>query len=102
MRQKKSGWESVADAEKLRYPSLSLTNIQTLKIGESDPDSYSSDDKVEYISLDKPIETRVLATRNNQPKPPQGLFKEPVKRILRRYIEKENDYAMSKYLRFGE
>ena len=102
MRQKKSGWESVADAEKLRYPSLPPANVQTLRIEESDPDPYLSDEKVEYISLDEPIETGVLATRSNQPKPPQSLSKEPVKRILRRHIEKKNDYAAPKNFRFGE
>ena len=102
MRQGKSGRESVADAEKLRYPFLPPANVQTLRIGESDLDPFTSDDKVEYVSLDEPIETGVLAARSNQPKPPQGLFKEPVKRILRRRIEKKNDYATPKNLRFGE
>ena len=102
MRQGKSGRESVADAEKLRYPSLPPANVQTLRIGDADPDPYSSDDEVEYVSLDEPIETGVLAARSNQPKPPQGPSKEPVKRILRRRIEKENDYAAPKNVRFGE
>lgn len=38
MRQEKPGQESVADAEKLRYPSLPPANVQTLRIGEADPD----------------------------------------------------------------
>ncbi len=61
-----------------------------------------SDDKVKYVFLDKPIETGVLAARNNQPKFLQGPSKEPVKRILRRRIEKKNDYVAPKNLRFGE
>ena len=61
MRQRKSGWESVADAEKLRYPFLPPANVQTLRIGESDPDPYTSNDKVEYVSLDESIKTGVLA-----------------------------------------
>ncbi len=61
-----------------------------------------SDDKVEYISLDEAIKTGVLAARSNQPKPPQGPSKEPVKRILRHRIEKENDYTATKNLRFSE
>lgn len=60
MRQAKSKQESVANVKKLRYPSLSPANIQTLKIRETDPDLYSLDDKVKYISLDKLIETGVL------------------------------------------
>ena len=74
MRQEKSRRESVADAEKLRYPSLPPTNIQTLRIGEADPDPYSSDKEIKYISLDKSIKTGVLAARNNQPKTPPRSF----------------------------
>ena len=102
MRQGKPGQESVADAEKLRYPSLPPANVQTLRIGDADPDPYSSDDEVQYVSLDEPMETGVLAARSNQPKPTQEPSKEPVKRILRRRIEKENNYAAPKNVRFGE
>ena len=102
MRQGKSRRESVAHAEKLHNPFLFPTNVQTLKIGESDPDPYLSDDKVKYVSLDKLIETGVLTPRGHQPNALQGLFKKPVKRILHRYIEKENDYAALKNLRFDE
>ena len=93
MRQKKSGRESVVDAEKLRYLSFPPANVQTLRIGEADPDPYSSDEEIQYVSPDEPIETRVLAARGNQPNPPQGPSKEPVKRILHCRIEKENNYA---------
>lgn len=102
MRQGKLGQKSVADVKKLCYPSLLPANIQTLKIRELDPDFYLLDDKVKYISLDEPIEIGVLAAQSNQPKPPQSLSKEPVKRILYRGIEKENNYAIPKNLRFGE
>ncbi len=74
MRQGKSGRESVADSEKLRYSSLPPANVQTLRIGEVDPDLYSSDEKIQYISLDKPIKTGVLAARSNQLKTPQRSF----------------------------
>ncbi|MCJ1347605.1 hypothetical protein MMC31_005833, partial [Peltigera leucophlebia] len=84
MRREKPGRESVADAEKLRYPPLPPANVQTLRIGEVDPDPYSSDEETEYISLDEPVETG------------------PVKRILRRRIEKENNYVAPKNVRFGE
>lgn len=96
MRQGKPGREPVADAKKLRYPSLPPANVQTLWIGEENPDPYSSDEKVQYVSLDEPIETGVLAARSNQPKLTQGPSNEPVKRILRRSIEKENNYATPK------
>ncbi len=69
-----------ADIKKLRYSSLLLVNVQTLRIGESDPDPYLSDDEVEYVSLDKPIKTGVLAARSNQPKPSQSPSKEPVRK----------------------
>ena len=102
MRQKKSGRESVADAEKLCYSSLLPANVQTLSIREADPDLYSLDKKIQYISLDEPITTGVLAAWSNQLKLNQGLSKKPVKRILHRSIEKKNNYATLKNLRFGE
>ena len=102
MRQEKPGRESVANAEKLRYPSLPPANVQMLRIGEANSNPYLSDEETEYISLDESIETGVLATRTNQSKANQGFSKEPVKRILRRRIEKENNYAAPKNVRFGE
>lgn len=102
MRQKKPGRESVADVEKLRYLSLPSANVQTLRIEDADPDPYFSDDEVKYVSLDEPIETGVLAARSNQPKPTPGPSKELVKQILPRRIEKQNNYATPKNIRFGE
>ncbi len=102
IRYRKSGRESVANAEKLCYPTLSPANIQTLRIGDVDPDLYSSDEEVQYISLDEPIETGVLAASSNQPKPTQGPSKEPVKQILRRRIENGNNYAAPKNMRFSD
>lgn len=102
MRQEKSGQESVTDTRKLCYPSLSSANIQTLRIGNTDPDLYSSDEEVLYVFLDEPMKTGVLAARSNQPKPTLGPSKEPVKRILRHRIEKENDYTTPKNVRFGK
>lgn len=102
MRQRKPRRESVVNAKKLRYLLLPSANVQTLRIGDADPDLYFSDEEVQYISLDKPIETGVLAAQCNQLKSTSGLSKEPVKRILRRRIEKENNYAAPKNMRFGE
>ena len=69
IRQRKPGQESIADTKKFRYPSLPLANIQTLRIRDANPVSYCSDDKIKYLSLDKPIKIRVLATQINQLKP---------------------------------
>lgn len=102
MRQEKPGRNCVADAEKLRYSSLPPVNVQTLRIDEADPDLYSSDEETEYISLDKPIATGFLAARTNRSKPTEGPSKESVKRILRRRIEKEKEYATPKNVRFGD
>ena len=102
MRQRKSGRESVVDAEKLRYRTLPPANVQTLRIGDADPDLYSSDEEVQYLSLDELIKTGVLVARSNQPKPTQSPSKEPVKQILRCHIEKENDYDVPKNMRFGK
>ncbi|MCJ1348353.1 hypothetical protein MMC31_006584 [Peltigera leucophlebia] len=68
MRRERPGRESVADAEKLQYPSLPPANVQTLRVGEANPDPYSSDEETEYVSLDEPIELGVLAARSNQSK----------------------------------
>ena len=82
---------------------LPPANVQTLRIGEADPDPYSLDEKTEYISLDALInKTGILAARTNHAKPAKESTKEPVKRILRRCIEKENSYAAPKNVRFGE
>lgn len=45
MRQRKSRREFIADTKKLRYLSLPPTNIQTLRIGESNLDPYLSYNK---------------------------------------------------------
>lgn len=82
-------WEArsgiVADDEKLHYPSLPPANEQTLRIGEADPDPYSSNEEPEYTLLDV---TGVLAARTNQPEPTKGPTKDLFKRILRRSIQK--------------
>ncbi len=84
MRRKKPGRESVADAEKLRYLSLPPANVQTLQIGELEPDSCSSDEEVEYVSLYAPIDRiGVLAAHQKQSQSAKEPAKEPVKRILR-------------------
>ena len=102
IRREKSGRDCVADAEKLRYPSLPPANVQILKIGELEPDLCFIDEESEYISLDEPIGTEVLAACNDEPKPTLGLLKEPAKRILRRHIQKKKEYATPKNVRFGE
>lgn len=102
MRQGKSGGESVANAKKLCYLLLPLANVQTLRIRDADPDPYFLDDKVEYVFLDKPIKTKVLAAQSNQLKLPQGLSKELIKQISCRHIKKKNDYAVPKNVRFSK
>ena len=102
MRREKPGRDYVADSEKLRYPPLFSANVQTLGIGEADPNPYSSDKETKYISFDESIETGVLAACVNQSKSNQRPSKEPVKRILRRRIEKEDNYAAPKNMRFGK
>lgn len=65
IRREKSGRDCVADADKLQYPSIPPANLQTIRIGEANQDPYLSDEEAEYISLDEPIETGVLAGRTN-------------------------------------
>lgn len=61
MKQKKSEGKSIADVEKLYYPSLLLAHVQRLRIGNIDPNFYFLDGKVKYVSLDEFIKTGVLA-----------------------------------------
>lgn len=60
---------------------------------QSRPLFLTSNEETEYISLDEPIETGVLAAYANRSKPTEGPSKEPVKQILGRRIKKENGYA---------
>ena len=46
IRQRKPGPESIANAKKLCYLFLPLANVQTLKIGDAEPDPYLSYDEV--------------------------------------------------------
>ncbi len=68
-----------------------------LRIRELEPNPYSSNKEIEYISFDTSIDgIEVLVTRTNQSQPTKKPSKEPVKRILRRHIEKEKKYAAPK------
>ncbi|MCJ1343493.1 hypothetical protein MMC31_001687 [Peltigera leucophlebia] len=85
MRREKPGQELMANAKKLQYRSLPPANVQTLRIGGANPDP-----------------PKFLAARTNQSKAKQGPSKEPVERILHRQIEKKNNYAAPKNMRFGK
>lgn len=102
MRREKPGRESVADAEKLRYPILPAVEVHTLRIGEMQPDPYSSDEEDDYVSFDTPLDISVSGARSSQNKSSGASAKEPIKRILRKRIEKEDGYAAPKNVRFGE
>lgn len=101
MRREKPGQESVADAEKLRYPILTSAEVHTLRIGELQPDPLSSDDEDEYIFLDAPLDVTVSAARSSQNKGSDAPAKEPIKRILRKRIQIEDSYAAPKNVKFG-
>lgn len=96
MRQEKSRKDCIVDAKKLRYFFLLLVNMQTLKIGELEPNPYSTDEKIEYISLDKLIRIGVLIACSNKLKPTIEPSKGPIKQILRQHIQKEKEYATPK------
>lgn len=67
---------------------------------QSDP--YSSNDKDEYVFLDALLDATVSAAWSSQSKRNDAPAKEPIKRILRKQIQKEKSYAMPKNVRFGE
>lgn len=98
MRREKPGRESVGDAEKLRYPTLPAAEVHTLRIGEVQPDPYS-DKEDDYVSLDLPLDISVSAARSSRNKSSGTSAKEPIKRILRKQIEKEDGYAAPKNVR---
>lgn len=80
MRQEKPGCESVTNGKKLRLPSLLSANVYMLRIGELEPNFYLSNKKVEYVSLEIPINRiRVLATCTNQSRTTKELCRELVK-----------------------
>ena len=55
-----------------------------LRIGELEPDPYFSDEKIEYVSLDKPIDRiKVFATCTNESQLAKKSSKKPIKQILR-------------------
>lgn len=63
IRWEKQGCKLVVNTKKIRYLSLPLANVQTLKIGEWETSSYFSDEEIKYTFLDVPIdEIKVLAT----------------------------------------
>ena len=103
MRREKSGHESVANAKKLWYPSLSPANVKMLRIRELEPDLFSSDNEVEYVFFDEPIDgIGVLAARTNESQLAKKSFKEPIKQILHQHIKKKKEYAAPKNVRFGK
>ena len=102
MRKVKPSRDSVADAEKLRYPILPSTEVHTLRIGEMEPNPYSSDNEDKYISFDALLDITIFVTRSSQHKKSNTPTKKLIKRILRKQIQKEDSYAVLKNVRVGE
>lgn len=67
MRRERSGRDYIADAKKLHYPKIPSAEIHIMRIGDLEPNSDSSNEKIEeeYISLDSPLATLISATRLN-------------------------------------
>lgn len=66
MQREKPSQELFADVEKLRYPTLLSAGVYTLRIGDLQPNSYSSDDKDKYISLDAFLDVTISAAQYSQ------------------------------------
>lgn len=79
-----------------------MAEIHILPIKELQPDSYFSDDEDKYISFDILLEFMVFATQFNQNEGNEALTKELIKKILRKQIQRENNYITSKKFRFGK
>lgn len=87
---KKPRQESVANGEKLHYLPLFFAYIQIIRIADADLYPYLSNEKVQYVFLDNPIKTWVLAAQKNKLKSALGRLRKLVKQILHRRIKKEN------------
>lgn len=73
-----------------------------MRIGELELGAYFFDEK-EYISLNAFIDRiKILTACTNQFSSTKELSKEPVKRILRWYIEEKEEYAAPKNVQFGK
>lgn len=103
MQQKKRGWESIINVEKLRYPILPIVKVHTLRIRELVSDLYSSNEEDDYIFLYIPLDLAIYIACFSQSKNSTGnSAKELIKQILRKQIKKEDSYAAPKNVQFEE
>lgn len=86
----------------MRYPTVSAAKVHTIRIDEVQPDPYFFDDEDDYVSLDALLDVTVSAAQSSQKKSNGVATNEPIKRILRKRIEKNDRYAAPKNVRFGE
>lgn len=81
MQQKKLGWESVTDAEKLKYLILLSAEVYILRIGDLQPDSYFLDNKNKYVFLDVLLDVTISAAQFSQSKRINPPSKKSIKQI---------------------
>lgn len=106
MRCENLGSDAVTDAKKLGYPISHLADLSTITIGEQPDYLYSSDREDEQILVDyeigTPRYTIVAAAQTEQSINLDLVFNNSVSRILRRRIQKEDEFSLPKNMRFGE
>ncbi len=90
----KPGSAAVTHVEKLRYPTLPPAGVSTITIEEQPDYPYSSDEEDDQILVDHPISIPqyaiVASAQAEQPKNPDLVSKEPVRRIFRRRIQNKD------------
>ena len=112
MRLDRSQRQCVAESERLRYSAPAATvEANPVRVGELEPDELSSEDEswddkdfglciVEHRT-DSTKEAIVNAARVNEKPKSTANFHEPVRRILKRKVEKEEKLPTPKNTRFG-
>ena len=112
MRLDRSQRQCVAESERLRYSAPAATvEANTVRVGELEPDELSSEDEswddkdfglcVVERRTDSTKEAIVNAARVNEKPKSTANFHEPVRRILKRKVEKEEKLPTPKNTRFG-
>jgi hypothetical protein len=104
----KSQRQCVEEAERLSYsiPSQAQVDVHTVRLGEGTDEEISTEDEAEVVLVDHAPTTSVnaiLAAARSEPKPDPKANKhhEPIRRILKRKVEKEEKLPTAKTVRQG-
>lgn len=102
MWQRKCVWRSSVNVKFLHYHFLLVINGQTLKIGNTVSDLYSTIWKIYYIYGNEQSPAKVFIAQTNQLKPSKYFSEKPVKQIFCCCIQKKNKNFGSKNFQFNK